>query len=133
MGNQFTNSTSYVSFGDFVKTQREKIGKTIRGLAVDLDMTPAYLSDIEKGNRYAPEKHLAKLAEAFQLKGEELNTFYDLAGKSRNNNFPDLTEYIGNTKLARVALRTARDAKIPESRWQEFIDEIKYSTENKKV
>ena len=118
----FTNG--YSSFGEFVKALREALGKSIRGLAAELDMTPAYLSDIEKGNRYAPEKHLAKMVEVLNITGERINYFYDLAGKSRHDNFPDLTPYIGEKKIARVALRKARDLDIPDSKWQEFIDNM---------
>ena len=112
------------SFGGFIKAKRENFGKSIRGLAAELDMTPAYLSDIEKGNRYAPEKYLEKMVTVLQIIGDDVNTFYDLAGKSRNNNYPDLTEYIGNTDIARVALRKARDLDIPDAKWEEFIDNI---------
>lgn len=114
----------YSSFGEYVKARRESLGKSIRGLAQELDMTPAYLSDIEKGNRYAPEKYLEKMLEVLCITGEEAYFFYDLAGKSRNNNYPDLTEYIGKTELARAALRFARDLDISNTQWQAFIDEI---------
>ncbi len=120
----FLPSECYGSFGEYVKARREALGKSIRGLAQELDMTPAYLSDIEKGNRYAPEKYLSRMIEMLCITGEDTYFFYDLAGKSRNNNYPDLVEYIGKTELARVALRFARDLNISNSQWQDFIDEI---------
>jgi transcriptional regulator with XRE-family HTH domain len=112
------------SFGEYVKERREALGKSIRGLASELDMTPAYLSDIEKGNRYAPEKYLEKIAKVLCITGDDSYYFYDLAGKSRNNIYPDLVTYIGNTEIARVALRKARDLNISDTQWQNFIDEI---------
>ena len=112
------------SFGEYVKARREALGKSLRGLAAELDMTPAYLSDIEKGNRYAPEKHLAKMVEVLQITGEAMDCFYDLAGKSRNDIFPDLTPYIGEKPIARVALRKARDLNISDEKWHEFIDNM---------
>ena len=42
------------TFGKFVRQRREELGKTVRGFAAELNITPAYLSDIEKGNRAAP-------------------------------------------------------------------------------
>jgi len=119
-----TVSKEYSTFGEYVKARREVLGKSIRGLAVELEMTPAYLSDIEKGNRYAPEKHLAKMVETLHITGENVDTFYDLAGKNRHDNFPDLNPYIGEKPLARMALRKARDLHIPDSKWQEFIDSM---------
>jgi transcriptional regulator with XRE-family HTH domain len=111
-------------FGDFIRIRREELGKTLRGLAAELDITPAYLSDIEKGNRPAPEKFLDKFIELLAIPEDRLNEFYDLAGKSRNNQYPDLNEYIGQKDIARLALRRARDMNITDARWQAFIDDI---------
>ena len=114
----------FPAFGEYVKTRREEMGKSLRGLAAELDMTPTYLNDIEKGNRVAPEKYLEQMVRILGLTGENVNCFYDLAGKSRNDIFPDLTPYIGEKPIARVALRKARDLNIPDSKWQEFIDNM---------
>lgn len=124
MTNTILPSESQSTFGGYIKARRETLGKSIRGLAKELDMTPAYLSDIEKGNRYAPEKHLDRMVELLHITGDDIDCFYDLAGKSRNNIYPDLIEYIAKTAIARAALRRARDYNISESQWQEFIDMI---------
>ena len=116
--------SDYPNFGEYVRARREAMGKSLRGLAAELDMTPTYLNDIEKGNRSAPEKHLAKMVEVMGIIGEHINCFYDLAGKSRNDVYPDLNPYIGEKRIARVALRKARDLDIPDSKWQEFIDNM---------
>lgn len=119
-----------LSFGSFIRNKREATGKSLRSVAADIEMAPAYLSDIEKGNRWPPVKYLEKLAEGLNIKGEELNLYYDLAGEIREGSYPDLTEYIGKTDIARVALRKARDKQIPEEKWQKFIDEIILSEED---
>jgi len=123
MTNEITPS-DYSTFGEYVKERREALGKSLRGCAAEFEMTPAYLSDIEKGNRYAPEKHLERMAEVLCITGKDIDYFYDLAGKSRNDVFPDLTPYIGGKPIARVALRKARDLDIPDSKWQDFIDSM---------
>lgn len=88
-------------------------------------MAPAYLSDVERGNRYAPpDKLLTALEQVLEITGEEKDNFYDLAGKSRNDGYPDLREYIDSTDIARVALRKARDYKISDRQWQDFIDSM---------
>lgn len=124
MKNKLIPNECHGSFGEYIKARREALGKSIRGLALELDMTPAYLSDIEKGNRYAPEKYLVRMAELLNIVGDDVNCFYDLAGKSRHDNYPDLAEYIGKTEIARVALRRARDLNISNSQWQDFIDKM---------
>ena len=43
-------------FGEFIAEKRKSRGLTLRGLAAELGIVPAYMSDIEKGNRYPPDK-----------------------------------------------------------------------------
>lgn len=124
MMTKLVSNHCYESFGKYIKARREILGKSIRGLAQELGMTPVYLSDIEKGNRYAPEKYLERMIETLRISGDDIDFFYDLAGKSRNDIFPDLIEYIGKTEIVRVALRRARDLNISKAQWQDFIDEI---------
>jgi transcriptional regulator with XRE-family HTH domain len=119
------------TFGAFVKMRREALGKSLRGFAEEIEIAAPYLFDIEKGNRPAPEKKLERFIEALGFTGDELNEFYDLAGKSRKNHFPDLQDYIGNTELARVALRTARDVDLSNSQWQEIINQMKNPSDSK--
>lgn len=115
------------SFGSFVRARRESLGISLRSVAGEIDMAPAYLSDIEKGNRWPPVKYLEKLAEVLGINGEDLSIYYDLAGEIREGSYPDLTEYIGKTDIARVALRKARDKNISAEKWQLFIDDINSS------
>lgn len=123
---------SKLSFGSFVRARRESLGKSLRGVAGEIDMAPAYLSDIEKGNRWPPVKYLEKLAEVLGItQVEQLSVFYDLAGEIREGSYPDLTEYIGKTDIARVALRKARDHNISEEKWQSFIDGITSHDKNR--
>lgn len=113
-----------ISFGEFLKVKREASGKTLRGFAADLGIAPAYLSDIEKGNRNPPEKHLTKIIELLGICGDELNRFYDLVGAVKKGVSPDLNEYIYNNRLARVALRRARDNNATDELWQKIIKQL---------
>lgn len=124
MTNTILPNEGQSTFGGYIKARREVLGKSIRGLARELDMTAVYLSDIEKGNRYAPEKYLGRMIEILRISGEDINLFYELAGISRNGNFPDLAEYIEKMEIVRIALRRARDLNISKAQWQDFIDEI---------
>ena len=109
------------TFGRFIRQRREELGITVRGLASELELTPAYISDIEKGNRYAPTKFLDKLRETLMVPEAEKQTFEDLASASRGNQYEDINPYLGQSSLARVALRKARDIGISDSQWEEFI------------
>ena len=104
-------------FGEYVKQRREQLGKTMRGFAAEVDISPAYLCDIEKGNRKAPEKFLKKFAEALQI--------VDLAGVSKNGQHSDINTYIETLPSARMALRTAKDHNYTDKDWMELIKIIK--------
>ena len=71
------------TFGQYLREKRETLGKSVRGFAEELGMTAAYLSDIEKGNRYAPRKYLDKFIEAFGISEEEKEIFEDLAAEQK--------------------------------------------------
>lgn len=111
-------------FGKFIEAKRKALGKTLRGLASDLDIAPAFMSDIEKGHRYPPQKEkLYEMARLLNLTEEETNKMFDLAAGERENGIaPDLPEYIMGNQAARTALRMARDKGSSEAVWQKVID-----------
>jgi len=119
------------TFGEYVKARRELLGKSMRRFANEVGITNIYVRDIELGNRPAPEKYLVKMIEVLQFNEDEVAVFYDLAGKSRNDNYLDLNPYIGKKPIARAALRKARDLDISDKQWQEFIDMISKGINNK--
>lgn len=112
------------SFGKFIEEKRKAHGMTLRGLAAELGIAPAFMSDIEKGHRYPPNKEkLYELARILHLSEEDTNTMFDLAaGEKENAVSPDLPEYIMNGSNVRVALRLARDKGISDATWQKVID-----------
>jgi transcriptional regulator with XRE-family HTH domain len=117
------------AFGKFIEERRKALGITLRGFAAELDIAPAYMSDIEKGRRYPPDKKLDDIAHILKLEGKDKENLLDMAARTRAKTVsPDLPEYIMEKDLARVALRRARDGKLTDEGWQEVIDLI-----NKKV
>ena len=110
------------SFGKFVEEKRKSQGITLRGLAGMLEISPAYMSDIEKGRRYPPEKHLEEIAKILKLSEDEKNKMLDLAALEKENTVPtDLSEYIMKKDIVRVALRKARDVNASDEQWEEVI------------
>lgn len=113
-------------FGEYVKQRREQLGKTQKRFAAEVELSPAYLSDIENGNRRAPEKYLDKFAKALQIMDEEeLYAFYDMAGMSQKGQHADINSYIDELPHARIALRTARDFDYTDEDWRKLIEIIK--------
>ncbi|WP_147565014.1 helix-turn-helix domain-containing protein [Clostridium tyrobutyricum] len=112
------------SFGKFIADKRKKLGITLRGMAAELGIAPAYLSDIEKGRRYPPDMdRLIQIAEILKLTEDEKHTMFDLAGEGKNTIAPDLPEYIMSSKKVRVALRKAREVATEED-WDEFVKKL---------
>lgn len=111
------------NFGKFIAEKRKDRGLTLRGLATELGIAPAYMSDIEKGNRYPPDKEkLYELSRILGLSKVDTDYMFDLAaGEKENTVSPDLPEYIMGTEQARVALRLARDINATNDVWKQVI------------
>ncbi len=117
---------NHLPFGEYVKQRRESLKMTMRDFADKVKISPAYLCDIEKGNRKPPEKFLDKFAEVLQITdAEELNAFYDSAGVSKNGQHTDINSYIETLPSARMALRTAKDKRYTDEDWMKLVEIIK--------
>lgn len=113
-------------FGEYIRQRREELKKTMRGVANEVEISPAYLCDIENGNRKAPERFLDKFIQVLEITDpEEQNRFYDLAGVSKNGQHSDINTYIDGLPSARMALRTAKDHNFTDEDWVELIKIIK--------
>ncbi len=121
------------NFGKFIEKKRKEKSITLRGLASMLSIAPAYMSDIEKGHRYPPDKEkLEAMAKILELSEEEKNDMYDLAaGEKENTVSLDLSEYIMKNDKVRIALRMARDNNLGNETWQKLIDVLKEEIDKK--
>lgn len=126
---EFTERT----FGQFVRQRREELGKTVRGFAAELDITPAYLSDIEKGNRAAPTKCFELIRKALGVSDDMSMEFEDLASASKGFKYDDIGPYLGKSSLARVALRKARDIDISDEQWEAIIKSMDAPSDDSSV
>lgn len=120
---------SNITFGEFVELRRKELKITLRGLATELEIAPAYMSDIEKGRRYPPEKKLNDIAKILNLSMEEKDYLFDLAALAKENTVSsDLPEYIMEKDIVRVALRRARDCNLSDEGWKEILNLIDEKT-----
>lgn len=116
----------YRNFGEFITKKREDKGITLRDMAKKLEITPPYLSDVEKDRRnpFDLEK-LNQLAQFLGLSEEDRVLMLDLAGKKRGEVPPDLPSYIMERDYVSVALRAARDLDASEDEWKRFVEDLK--------
>jgi len=59
-------------FGDLIKSKREEKEMLLRHIATKLDVDPALVSKIERGEKPAKREHLLALAQLFNINSEEL-------------------------------------------------------------
>ena len=121
------------TFGEFIKEKRLKKGINLRKLAELLVVAPAYLSDIENGNRNSPSPDkMEKLVEVLGLNEDEKNLMYDLAAKDRDNTVaPYISQYVKSNDLVRVALRKARNLNLGEQEWLKIIENMENGDDTK--
>lgn len=115
-----------MTFGEFLAKKRGERDLTLREMARKLEVSAAFLSDVEK-NRSAPltKERLDKVIEILKLTPAEATAIYDLAGKQRNALAVDLPEYIMERRYVVEALRTARDLHASEAEWLKFVEDLK--------
>ncbi len=112
-------------FGEFISKKRKSRGITLRRMADELEISPAYLSDIEKSRRNPPDfSMLEKISELLNMTQEEEDEMFDLAGKDRNEIPPDLPSYIMEKPVVRAALRKASRKPAKDDYWEEFIRKL---------
>lgn len=113
------------TFGTYLRKRRESLGMSIRGLAAELKVSAAYISDIEKGNRYAPsQEKLERLMEVLQIPEEDRLAFNDLASATHGFLYEDINPYLGREPHARVALRKAEKMGLSDSFWISVIERM---------
>lgn len=118
------------TFGEFIATKREEKEITLREMARKLNITPPYLSDIEKDRRNPPEKSkLDEIASILNLSEEDRRFMYDLAGKKRNSVSPDLPDYIMERDYVRKVLRKAMDMDAGEAEWLKLLETLEKGEE----
>lgn len=110
-------------FGQFLTEKRVEKKVTLKELATALQISPAYLCDIEKGRRYPPAKEkLGQIADIFQLTKEERIYMYDLAAFAKEGSVSaDLVPYIMENEILRAFLRKAQEIGLTDEDWKELM------------
>lgn len=115
------------TFGSFIFEKRTQKHISLRGLADMIDVSPVYVSSMEKGKRAAPTYPvLMKIADSLLLSDDEKVLMLDLAAKSKNTLTlaEDLLTYINDNEFVHRALRTAKKCNATDEDWQDFIDRL---------
>ena len=94
------------TFGKAIKSLREKCGLSLRGSCIELEISPAYLSDIENDRRYPPIGDvLQKFSKEYKVNAETEYYLMDLIGLGRKQVAPDMEEFLRSNQFARMLVR----------------------------
>ena len=93
-------------FGSFIRQTRLDLGIGQRELAKKIGIAASYLNDIEKEKRTAPKSNIIKKLSVI-LKAD-LNDLNDLAGISKKEVPPDISEYIENNSKIISLIRSIK-------------------------
>ena len=95
------------NFGAFIRELRIKSEIGQRELASKIGIAASYLNDIEKEKRTAPKQEvIKKLSKLLKININDLN---DLAGISKGNVAPDISEYIENNPRIISLIRSIKE------------------------
>jgi len=116
--------TDYQRFGVFLKKKRNEREISIRPMAEKLGVSAGHYCDIESGRRSPTDRiFLDAVIDILHFNDEDKQNLYDLWGKARSASPPDITEYINESKAARIALRVAKE-KASDADWQRFVNQL---------
>ena len=106
------------SFGIFVREKRLDLGLGQRELAQKIGIAASYLNDIEKEKRTAPKSNIIKKLSV--LLKVNLNDLNDLAGISKGEVPPDISEYIENNPNLISLIRSIKNNNLNVSQLEEI-------------
>ena len=112
-------------FGTYIREIRIDQGIGQRELASNVGIAASYLNDIEKGKRAAPKQIIIKKLSS--LLKVDINYLNDLAGETKENLAPDISEFIKNNPRLVSLIRSIKEKNINN----EQIKKIENSLNNK--
>ena len=107
------------SFGGTIRELREAQGLGLRAAAERLEISPAYLSRIERGKERPPKPELVKRLAT--LLGGDPDVLFRLAESTD----PDLAAYMHRVPRAPEFLRTAQRLNLTSEDFDVLIEEVK--------
>lgn len=114
------------SFGRSLREIREAQNIAIRKVAKEVELTPAYISDIERGNNKPPKQELIDgIANALNIQETEVRYYlYDLAAKERGMVSCDMVDYIMEHSSLRLVIREAQRQNSGEEFWEDCLSKF---------
>lgn len=114
------------NFGESLRKIRTEQKIKIRKVAKDVELTPAYISDIERGNNKPPKQELIDgIANALNIQETVVRYYlYDLAAKERGVVSSDMVNYIMEHSNLRLVIREAQRKNSGEEFWEDCLSKF---------
>ena len=116
------------NFGEFFKTKRIALGKTLREFCLENDLDPGNISKLERGFLSPPQHDkLIEYANLLKLKKgtDDWYKFFDLAAAENGRIPKDILSDEEVVKELPVLFRTLRGGKITDEKLDKLIRKIK--------
>jgi transcriptional regulator with XRE-family HTH domain len=118
---QSTFNPQNYAFHKYIRNRRENLGISLRSVAKSLNLSAPFLCEVEFGYKPLPIQHAVKLSQLLQIPEEEKNDFLDFASLSYSQCAPDLTDYMLQSRDARLAIRYLIENNISGSELLDFV------------
>lgn len=106
------------TLGSYIKEEMRKRGFSSRQFAIKCDITPAYISDIEKNKRVPSKEVLERFIRELELSDDEINVLFDLAAINYEDRVAyDIANYIMSTPYLRACIRKTMKS-YDDSLWE---------------
>lgn len=115
-----------MKFPMVLKLLRESKGLTMRSLASSCDFSPAYISDLEKGNRKVTLQVIDRICECLDLSEKDKEILLKAYTYDRLNVSPDLMRYIIDNDLIDY-LNVIKDNDKEGNSIKELANKLKYT------
>ena len=117
-----------VTFGSYIRALRETNNISLRTLAETLQISAAYLSEIERDKRCAPaiatglpKKMMEELGIKEDVSDPQYHRYCDLAGESRGYSYEEINRYLALQPVLRQAIRLAEERGLGDAFWRDVI------------
>ena len=115
------------TFGKCIRQQREENGMSLRSVASNIGISASYLSEIEKGYRYAPISNIDiiyRLLKVLNVPEEQTEFVLDMA-YSTHGCHKDIVNYLSECEKARKFIRCACELELSDDDWNSLLEQLK--------
>lgn len=123
-----SNSYDKYTFGQCIRQQREEKDLSVRQAASRIGISAAYLSDIEKGKRYAPVNKdnidkTYKILKVLNVSEDQTKYAMDMAYATHGCS-KEMVDYLTECEHARKFIRLASELELSADDWDSFIEQL---------